>query len=205
MDELYLEAKNRIKKNRNNLLDNKPKKNDSNYISHLFTRTLLSIILVLISAIYINISDQNLINFNNYFFNDTLSFTKINNLYTKYFGNIIPTKVSNTTPVFENNNSYNNITEFNDNSYELTLNSNMFHYLESGVVVFIGEKENFGKTIIVQGIDGVDIWYSNLDNINLTLYDYVEKDSIIGEFKENKAILTFIEDGNYIDYEKYLS
>ena len=79
------------------------------------------------------------------------------------------------------------------------------HFLQSGIVVFIGDKENLGKTVIIQGNDGVDIWYSNLNNVNLSMYDYVEKNTLVGEFKENLAILTFMEDGNYISYENYLS
>lgn len=204
MDDLIIAAQNRIKTKRYDLVNKNTKTiKPSKYISSLFTRTLLSVILILLCAIYINLSDSNLLNFKNKFFNETLAFTKINNLYAKYFGDIIPEKVNKTTPVFESGNSYTSINEL-DNSYELTLSSNVFNYLESGVVVFIGEKENLGQTVIVQGIDGVDIWYSNLENINVTMYDYVEKDAIVGETKDNKIILTFIENGNYIDYEKYL-
>lgn len=201
-----LQAQNRIKHKRQNLVFNEKKKApNSKYISELFTRTLISVILVLAVAIYINISDANLINFNNKFFKDTLAFSEINKLYTKYFGNILPESVNKSLPVFENTSNYKNISEYNENAYKVDLTGNTFNYLESGVVVFIGEKDTLGKTIIVQGIDGVDIWYSNIENINLTLYDYVEKNNIIGEFKENSAILTFIENGNPISYEKYLS
>ena len=59
--------------------------------------------------------------------------------------------------------------------------------------------------MIVQGIDGVDIWYSNLTNLNATMYDYVEKNSIVGEFNDQNAVLTFVENGEYIGYEKYIS
>ncbi len=206
MDSLILDAQNRIKAKRHHLVNENHKKEGkpSKYISNLFSRTLLSVILVLLCAIYINLDDKNLINFNNKFFNETLAFTKINNLYAKYFGNIIPEKINKTVPVFENGKNYTNIENI-DHSYKLQLNSNIFNFLESGVVVFIGDKENLGKTIIVQGIDGVDIWYSNLENVNLTMYDYVEKESIVGEFKENSAILTFMENGEYKSYENYLS
>ena len=71
MDE-YMTIKNRIKNKRNSLVFNNKKKqsnpNQSKYISQLFTRTLLSVILVLAFAIYINISDENLIRFNHSFF-----------------------------------------------------------------------------------------------------------------------------------------
>ena len=71
-------------------------------------------------------------------------------------------------------------------------------------MVFSGEKEGLGNTVIIQGIDGVDIWYSNIENVNLTLYDYVEKDNILGEAQDGEIILTFLSDGNYISYENYI-
>lgn len=210
MDE-YASIKSRIKSKRQTTINQNTSKKkvsvniESKYIKNLFTRTLISVILVLLVSIYINISDQNLLNFNNYFFKETLEFTKINNLYSKYFGDILPDKGNKTLPVFNEPTTEKNIEPFNQNSYAITLSSNTFSYLESGIVVFYGEKENLGKTIIIQGIDGTDIWYSNLESSNITLYDYVEKNSIIGVFKENKPILTFMENGNYISYEKYFS
>ena len=210
MDNLKIEALNRIKNKRNNLIrqgsNAKDKKKDKNtkYIGELFTRTLLSVILVLLCAIFVNLSDKNLIFFKDHFFNETLAFTKINSLYTEYFGNIVPESLGNTLPVFETGKKYTNITK-EENSYRVDLTSNVLPFLESGVVVFLGEKEGYGKTMIVQGVDGVDIWYSNLENYNVTLYDYVEKGNIVGEFKENKALLTFIENGQNIGYENYLS
>ncbi len=206
MDNLLLEAQSRIRSKRINFVKkagNKKQNETHEYISNLFTRTLISVILVLLCAIFITSSDANLLLFKNYCFNETLAFTKINNLYTKYFGKIIPDKVNPSLPVFENGKNYTSI-EPNGNSYLLTLNSNTYNFLESGVVVFLGEKENLGKTMIVQGIDGVDIWYSNLINYNVSMYDYVEKNTIVGEFLENKAVLTFMENGEYTNYEKYI-
>ena len=68
--------------------NSQPIKNSS-YISGLFTRTLISVIFVLLCAIFVNMSDKNLLLFKDYFFNNTLEFTKINELYKTYFGNII--------------------------------------------------------------------------------------------------------------------
>ena len=204
MDNLALEALNRMKNKRHTLVKEEKKRKPNNYISLLFTRTLLSIILVLLCAIFVNISDANLLTFKNYFFNETLSFSKMNELYSKYFGPIVKEKINTPIPVFENTKNYKNITQEND-SFKVELTNNIFSFLQSGVVVFLGEKEGFGKTMIVQGIDGVDIWYSNLENYTVTIYDYVEKENIVGEFKDKEAILTFIEDGNYISYENYIS
>lgn len=206
MDNLLLEAQSRIRSKRSILLNKQGKKKNiehSKYISNLFTRTLVSVILVLLCAIFVNSSDANLLLFKDKFFKDTLAFTKINALYTKYFGTILPEKVTNSLPVFETGKNYSNIIKEGDH-YLVDLTSNTFSFLESGVVVFLGEKENLGKTLIIQGIDGVDIWYSNIDHCAITMYDYVEKGNLIGEFKENKATLTFIENGESIGYEKYM-
>lgn len=207
MDNLLLEAQSRIKNKRIHLVNNQgklKKQEHPNYISNLFTRTLLSVILILICAIFTNLSDANLLTFKNYFFNETLAFNQINNLYTKYFGNIIPENVSPTIPVSLNDKNYKTIEKEGD-AFNVSLTGNTYNFLESGVVVFLGEKEGLGKTMIIQGIDGVDIWYSNLSNLNATMYDYVEKNSLVGEFNDQKAVLTFMENGEYISYEKYIT
>lgn len=205
MDDIILAAKNRNKNKRQHLLtsDKREQKAPSKYIAKLFERTLLSIILVLITAIYINLSDKNLLYFKNKIFNDTLVFAKINEMYTKYFGPLVKEKIPATTPVFNEQNNL-KIEEYND-SYKVSLPSNHVLALESGIVVFQGEKEGLGKTIIVQGVDGVDIWYSNLENVNWTLYDYVSKKDGLGTSLENTIIYTFMENGKYIGYENYLN
>ncbi len=200
-----LETQNRIKNKRQVLISGQKKESKrSNYISNLFTRTLISVILVLLCAIFVNLKDENLLFFKEKLFQDTLSFQKINAWYTKYFGSILPLeKTDNTTAVFQSDAMYQNIEPYAD-SYKATINGPAV-FLESGIIVFLGEKENLGNTVIVQGIDGVDIWYSNITTNDLTLYDYVEKDSIVGDANNNEIIFTFMENGNYIGYEKYIS
>ena len=62
------------------------------YIKKLFTRVLLSIILFLISSIYINYSDNNLLLYKKYLYNKTFNFAHINILYDKYLGGVLPFK-----------------------------------------------------------------------------------------------------------------
>ena len=76
--------------------------------------------------------------------------------------------------------------------------------LESGIVVFIGEKEDYGTTVIIDQIDGVEVYYSNITVENLKLYDYVEKGKLIGEVKSDKIYLVFSKDGKYLDYKNYI-
>ena len=75
--------------------------------------------------------------------------------------------------------------------------------LESGVVVFIGEKENYKNTIIVERVDGVDVFYGNIKTNNIKLYDYVEKGELLGE-ANNELYLVFQKDGVYLDYKEYI-
>ena len=79
----------------------------------------------------------------------------------------------------------------------------MIPTLESGIVVFIGEKEGYNKTIIVQGIDGVDIWYGNVVDYTINLYDYVNKGDIISKVNDNKLYLVLVKNNTYINYEDY--
>ena len=54
-------------------------------------------------------------------------------------------------------------------------------YLKSsGIVTFIGEKDGYNNTIIVQQSDGYYAWYGNVKE-SIKLYDYVESGSVIGK------------------------
>lgn len=46
---------------------------------------------------------------------------------------------------------------------------------EEGLVIFAGNKEELGNTVIVQNIDGSETWYGKLDTISVHVYDDVKK------------------------------
>ena len=99
--------------------------------------------------------------------------------------------------------TYEKIEKIN-NSEKITFNDKtIIKSFMSGIVVFMGEKENLGYTIIVQGVDGTDIWYSNITNSTIKLYDYIEKNTVLGEVNKN-LFLTILKDNNYIGYEEYI-
>ena len=76
--------------------------------------------------------------------------------------------------------------------------------LESGIVVYIGDKDNYGHTIIIQQVNGIDLWYVGVNNSNLKLYDYIEKGSLIGEALSNDIYLVYKKDGKVLNYEDYI-
>ena len=64
--------------------------------------------------------------------------------------------------------------------------------------------DNYGYTIIIEGIDGVDIWYANIENTSLKLYDYVKKGSYLGETKNNNLYLVFEKNQEFLKFEDYI-
>lgn len=52
--------------------------------------------------------------------------------------------------------------------------------MKEGIVRFIGEKEGFGKTVIIQHSDQSESWYGNLQTIDAELYQFIEKGARVG-------------------------
>jgi len=212
MDNSIESIKNRIKSKRNyNVIkplkkENKDNNKKINYLRNLFSRTMIAIILILISIIYINYSTTNLLMYKRYVFNDVWSFNKINEFYNNYLGGVLPFENilrDTTTPVFNEQLIFRNSTPFKDGVALEVGTKYLVPALNSGIVVFIGDREDYGRTVIIQGIDGVDIWYGNINHNNLKLYDYIEKGSLLGETITDKLHLVLMKDGKHLSFEEY--
>lgn len=174
------------------------------YAKNLISRVLITVIFVLGSIIFTNVSDDNKALYQKYVLEDSLEFTKINELYQRIFGDVDITKKDNPdSEVVFGDVTYTNIEPFK-NGVKLTVDMNeAISVIASGIVVFIGEKEDLGNTIIIQGNDGVDIWYSNITENDIKVYDYVEAGSILGSSNSEAIYLTINKDGEFINYEDY--
>ena len=49
-----------------------------------------------------------------------------------------------------------------------------------GVVIFAGEKSEHGLTVVVQQTDGLHVWYGQLEEANVRLYEHIEKGDVLG-------------------------
>lgn len=138
-------------------------------------------------------------------YEDSFKFITIKNFYEKYFGDFLSNKVSKeTTSVFNEKLSFQKINKYKD-GVELIVNTNyLVPVIESGIVVYIGEKEDYGYTVIVEQVNGIDVSYSNINPIDIKIYDYVEKGTLLGETKNNNLYLVFQKNGAYLDYKKYI-
>ena len=175
------------------------------YAKNLISRVLITVIFVLGSIIFTNISEDNKALYQKYVLEDSLEFTKINELYQSVFVDVDIAKQDNNTDseVVFGDVSYTNIEPFK-NGVKLTVGMNeAISVITSGIVVFIGEKDDLGNTVIIQGNDGVDIWYSNITDTDISVYDYIEAGSILGSSNSEDIYLTINKDGEFINYEEY--
>lgn len=197
--------KKRIKNKRENFVVLKPQVTENKYLKNLVSRLLITIILVLISIIYINSGQEEKMLFKAEVLTKNFSFAPFKAWYQKNFGKIIPIDTSNeSATVFDNEIVHKKIDNYN-NGVKVTLSSpSVISSITSGIVVYIGEKEGYGNTIIIQGIDGVDIWYGNITNISVALYDYVEAKNVIGESNGDFIYYVLSKDGEYLNYEEYI-
>ena len=184
--------------------DSKTKNFDkaNKYVSLLITRLLISLIIFLGIISLSNVNNKFRKAFNKEVLTKNISFSKVKKVYNKYLGDIIPLKETNEEMVFNEKITFNKKEKIN-NHYKLTVSNNyIVPIINSGLVVYVGEKEKLGNTVIIQGIDNIDYWYSNVTNLNVKLYDYVSKGSILGNAKNKTLYLTFIKDGKTKEYEE---
>ena len=173
---------------------------DKKYIKNLVVRILLSIILFLTLSIFINYSDQNLLFFRRHVYDQTFNFSGFNRFWGRWFGRTLPE--DGVLPVNRNVLTFDSAEAFYDGAKLEGVNT-IFPF-KSGIVVFIGERENYGQTIIIQGMNGIDYWYGNVTNINVKLYDYVSAGSIIANAEDNTLFVVFKKNGEVLDFEEFI-
>ena len=184
---------------------NKRKKYNNKYnISgkNIISIILLAIIFLLVSLIFIQKSDKNLLYYKEHVFEKNFPFTKVKKLYEKVLGTPLPEENKSTT-VFKGELIYKDKKPFYDGTLFQVQNKSLVNNITSGIIVFIGNKDNYGNTVIVQGVDGYDIWYGNIENVSVKLYDYVDSDTVIGNTINDKLYLVIKKDNQFINYDEY--
>ncbi len=164
---------------------------DSAWLSKL----LLSIIVVLVSLIVCNFNSD----LRDTLLEDSMKFNEFNKFYNKFMIDNEESKLVSNTII-------------DDDTFEEVDGRYKFNYgidyqvevLKPGIIVFVGEKDDLGNTIIVQGNDGIDIWYSNVLLKEYSLYDYVSNGDILGISNDIYVTISIYKDGELLDYEEYI-
>ena len=174
------------------------------YFKNLIIRVLIVTVIFLSLAIVCKSDSSLKTKIYDYINSENISFTKIKSLYDKYLGGVLPLKKDgDTEEVFNETLKYDSISIYHD-GVKLSVGDNyLVPSMKEGMVVFIGDKDNYGNTIIIEDLSGVDIWYGNVSNTSLKLYDYVEEGTLLGEANK-ELFMVFSKDDKYLDYEEYL-
>lgn len=185
------------------LKNNEPKK--SGKILKFVNKTLTAIFLGLVFLIVMEYSPK----FKNFMQNEVLdkniSFGFFSKLYNKYFGDVIPTTNNNVVKVFKEKISYKSKEKYKDGYKLIVENNYLVPAVESGIVVFIGNKDDYGSVIVIEGEDGSTITYGNIKNTDIKLYEYITSGKYLGEVSNDYLYLVLSKDGEYLDIQKYLS
>ena len=161
---------------------------------NILNKICLSIIFMLCSLIFVEYGNNRELYKNNVLENN-ISFSKLRSYYDKYF-------IGKKDEVTKEDIMVSNQVEYEmiDGRYKYLKEE--VNLIESGIVVYVGEKDNLGNTVIVQGVDGIDVWYSNLNDVKVSLYDYVSNGDLLGLSNEY-YLISLYKDGNLITYEEY--
>ena len=175
-------------------------------IKILLNKILITIIIFLIGMIAVKTSPTIKVSLQKNIYEKSIKFTKVKQLYKKYFGNFLSLDniIYEEKRVFEETLNYQEQNAYKDGVALTVSKGYMVPCLETGIVVYIGEKEDYGQTIIIEQENGIDVFYSNITADGIKLYDYIEKGEYIGQTKTNKLYLIFQKNGVVLNYQDYL-
>lgn len=196
-------------KSLNKYLNKNTLKSDNKFNSFskkLISKFLISLILFILFLIGNKVSLEFKPKFYNIVYNETFSFAEFKGWYNENFGEVFPLNnlFPNDVKVFNESFVYDSANLYKDGVALKVTNQYLVPLLNSGVVIFLGEKEDYGNTLIVQQENGIDVWYSNINFGDIAMYDYLEKGSYIGEANGDTIYLLFQKDGKFLDYKEYI-
>lgn len=149
-------------------------KKKTNYIK-IFINKLFTVIIFTMIIIILSNSNQNFRNFLvNDVLNKTMDFSKVNNMIDKVTD--VFKIEENTKNVFKEEEK---IEKYKDGLKYYVNDDKKVILKDSGIVTFIGEKEGYNNTIVIQQSNGYYAWYGNVKE-TVKLYDYIERGNEIG-------------------------
>lgn len=180
------------------------KKDTKNMILSYLNKSMIVFLITIITLIATKLSSSFKLVLKNYVYEENIPFISFNNFYNKYLGGILPFSNNVAQEVFNEKLTYQDVSTYLDGIKLQVTTQYLVPALNDGIVIFIGEKEGYGKTVIIQENGGVEVWYGNINNVGVNLYDYVSEGSLIGEVNQDTLYLAFVSEGTFEDYKKYL-
>lgn len=169
---------------------NKPKKS---IFKTLINQTLSVIILIMITLIVCNYNESFKAFVEEKILKNTIDFSKVNKL------------ISNVTNIFdeeENTIKVSNIDTEESEDYLEGLKYKVnkdepIKIKDSGIITYIGNKQGYNNTIIVQQSNGYYAWYGNIKE-DVKIYDYITKGETLGTSLSDEYYYVLIKDGKAV-------
>lgn len=126
--------------------------------------------------------------------NSTIDFSFVNKLSNKVT-NVFKTS-NNTLPVVKEEN--NRKEKYKDGIKYIVNKGASVNIKDSGIVTYIGNKDGYNNTVIIQQSNGYYAWYGNIKE-EVKLYDYIESGSKIGETLSNEYYYVLLKDNKPVN------
>lgn len=126
--------------------------------------------------------------------NSTIDFSFVNKLSNKVT-NVFKTP-NNTLPVVKEEN--NRKERYKDGIKYIVNKGTGVNIKDSGIVTYIGNKDGYNNTVIIQQSNGYYAWYGNIKE-EVKLYDYIESGSKIGETLTNEYYYVLLKDNKPVN------
>lgn len=166
--------------------------NDDNFKNfyNFMIKFMVVIVVVLVSLSYVKLNPEKSIK--DLVLNDT-NYQKV----TTWLSNSLLSFLPDETKEVSSTISYNHVKgDYYKN------NSNQVLNLDAGRVIETGNDDSLGAYVIVLTKQGVEVTYSEINNVMVGLYDEIEQGMVLGSYDE-KFILEFEYLGKKISYEEY--
>lgn len=168
-------------------------------VNSFLIRTLLAIIMFFSIAYFLK-DDQIYLKTYPYLFASDIDFSYIKSKTNILLGNVFGSDKAQFVSSIKLN--YKGIIKEGNHHKIITDHNYVINNLYKGVVIFIGNKEKLGKTVIVASENGINYWYSHIENISVNLYDQIPEETIIGSTVDDYFYLTLEEGGNFLNYDE---
>ena len=140
-------------------------------------------------------------------YQEHMDFSSAKSFYNKYLGGIFPIEdvfSATSKAVFNEELVYQGVSPYEEGAVLIVSYNYLVPAVSKGIVVYIGEKEKYGNVVIVEGDDDIDIWYGNLCNTMVNIYDVIDKGTYLGEACDNKIYIVYTKKNEVLDYRDYL-
>lgn len=190
-------------------LKKESKKEEKTYIKksiyNLINRTLICTLIFIICLILVK-GNKDLKSFvyKNVYENN-INIIKVEEIYQKYIASFFE-KNKNNQDILAVSKEKLNYYDLEETENGISLDVDIETIIPSfneGIVLYVGDKDEYKDVLVIKQIDGCEVWYIGVDT-DLKIYDYVEKQEIIGKSKNKKLILNFKQNGEVVDYKNYL-